>query len=487
MRWFVGRSTWWCDFCVVSKLVPQKEYSGKSMHRRLKIFVSYSNDYNPRTTLRPRPYCDSFSSNCPVTPSYMSALEACNLYVGGKLFLQWRANDNDSPMVLAIVTRVELFHDMNPSHLSVLVTRQNLSDVSDNTLQLTIHQYDSATIPSICYSDSGETVVWSLPPGSVMKLPGSASSSLHSPSAYSLMHQPTMSNAYSRPIRAISSDAYASLSKFPVVSGKNLEELNNRIRCDLRAKTTCSLLEWESLVQHVTVRLNIPVCQDPKYDARDVPRYDVDEMSLHFATLHGLLRIFRHFTTSNIRRLIVKDKKRRKRRHANGLHAFANNGVRMVQVIGENVCKRELFAFTIGSVFQPEATQSPGFRYPLLYRTSNSWNYRDRMFQEELQIEWKNTTELKLLQASEEGHANKEQHQRKSRQGRKRVTESFLGFRWIRSKDLKAAATNLQSFNPDDVYGTLHFCAPSTVFVGALFGPDILKLVHEQLAVFDLQ
>ena len=81
------------------------------------------------------------------------------------------------------------------------------------------------------------------------------------------------------------------------------------------------------------------------------------------------------------------------------------------------------------------------------------------MFQEELQIEWKNTTELKLLQASEEGHANKEQHQRKSRQGRKRVIESFLVFRWIRSKDLKAAATNFQSFNPDDVYGTLPLCS----------------------------
>ena len=181
-----------------------------------------------------------------------------------------------------------------------------------------------------------------------------------------------MLHAYSQPLRSISTGTYAVLSQFPIVSQAALDEAGSRIRRDLRANTSCSLLEWDSLIQYVSVERNQSVRHEPKYNARDVPRYDVDEMTMHFATLRGLLGIFRHFTTRNIRRLIVKEKFRRKRRNRAGSKSFSPSARQLVQVIGDIISSNQTFKFSIGSVFQPGSRLSPGFRYPVLFRPSNA-------------------------------------------------------------------------------------------------------------------
>ena len=106
------------------------------------------------------------------------------------------------------------------------------------------------------------------------------------------------------------------------------------------------------------------------------------------------------------------------------------------------------------------------------------------MFEVDLQIDWKSPDDLQLLQSTEANHPLLPPPKR--RQGRKRLTESLLGLRWVRAKDLPGTAAHLHSFNADDVYGTLHFCAPSIVFAGSMFAPQILKLINEHANVVDV-
>ena len=107
----------------------------------------------------------------------MSALQACGLHVGSKIFLRWDPLDFESPMVLGIISCVELLEDMNPSRLSVHVVRQHRTDDCDNAILLTIQQHDPSVLPALIYTQTGGSVAWSLPSGSVIKALGAVRSS----------------------------------------------------------------------------------------------------------------------------------------------------------------------------------------------------------------------------------------------------------------------------------------------------------------------
>ena len=232
--------------------------------------------------------------------------------------------------------------------------------------------------------------------------------------------------------------------------------------------------------------MQIRVRHEPAFVAENVPRYDEDEMTLHFPSLRNLLRVFRHLTVAHVRRLMVKEKVRRKRRRSAERLSFAARAMDLVQVIGECVSQGKLFAFTVGSVFQPGLETETEFRYPVLLRSCEHWNNRDRMFEDELSLLWKTPRDLQDIRDAAEQDKAGSAEQETRRRSRKRIKESFLGFKWVKNVEKGPIRSLFHSFDPSDIHGELHFCAPSTVFVGSLYAPDVLRLCSQEPGLIDL-
>ena len=213
-----------------------------------------------------------------------------------------------------------------------------------------------------------------------------------------------------------------------------------------------------------------------------MPRYDQCEMQISFAMLHSLLSVFRHLTTDAVLKLVLKTKKRRRRR-TRGITQLARGGdAELLQVIGDFVCKEGGIAFTIGSNFNRNVTMTPGFQFPVLYRHTNDWDNRDRKFVLDITLQWMSEDLLRPLKdATEEMERINVPEPRAG----KRVKETFMGFKWIRSSEYDSKSQRFHSFNSNDVHGTLLFCVPSTVFVGSLYVSEITQLCKVSLQGFN--
>ena len=397
--------------------------------------------------------------------------------------MRWNPKLVMEPLVPVVVTSAELASDMNPRHLRVVVSRVHHMEKDDNALELDIHQHNDISIPHVTMQKTGEEVVWTLCSRTIVR--GASQSGVGAeilPASVISTSQDILS-AFARPLRFMSYAVQKGLSQMPSVSAKDKNVLGNYLRKDIRTKTPCTLLEWESIVQHVVRRLCIPVHHEPEYDIRDVPRYDIEEMTLFFPTLHGLLRLFRHLTLGTLRNMVYKEKgPRRQRGSKSARHSQTVEGPDLVQLIGEFVSQRGVFAFTIGSCFYPKANLSPRFLYPVLFRESDEWNNLDRMFVHELDIKLLDIASLTALQEQ------REEDNIQSRKGsRKRIRETFLGLKWVRDSKHDFRALRFHSFNADDIQGTLHLCVPSVVFVGRSYAPQIKALVSTASGIFDLR
>ena len=224
---------------------------------------------------------------------------------------------------------------------------------------------------------------------------------------------------------------------------------------------------------------------DTEYEPRNVPRYDVNEMAIHFPTVHSFLSLFRHLTSMSLTRIIMKEKTRRKRRKVSeDSWAEGHSGVQTLQLLGDYVSQQDEMVFTIGSVFQPGITPSETFQYPVLHRVSKTWNNLDRVFKHPLALEW--MTPERLLEVYNREKEHVQEIPTRSRVDRKRVTETFLGFKWIKSSEQHERTSAFHSSDANEIHGDLHFCAPRVIFVGALLVPDILRLCESTPSVFDL-
>ena len=410
----------------------------------------------------------------------MSALEACRLFVGAEFFMRWDQKDEQAPLQAVKIHRVELFADLNPRRLLLHVFRKTTEEGEKNDVRLTVYQTDPARTPTLSFTDSGATVSWALP-AETQQAPSFLSSTLLDNGTK--FEKQNFSASYYRPIRSMSSDVFSKLMEFPVVSRKDIESFGNLIHRDLRAETSCTLMEWESLVRHVTSSLHVNVRHEPAFVHENVPRYDEYDMTIHFQSLRSILRVFRHLTLQHVRQLAIKVRTRRKRRCSKEDGALPPEENKLVQVVGECVSKEDEFAFTVGSAFQPGMDVDPCYRYPVLYRPCSEWNNRDRMFEHDLIFEWKTQQELQSIRDRESTILPVRSQAMQG--GKKRVRESYLGFKWIRKVQKRVRSSIDPSLNAEDIHGTLHFCAPSTVFVGSLFVPDVLRLCSEDRGLFN--
>ena len=407
----------------------------------------------------------------------MSVLEACGLFVGAEFYLRWNAKQSVEPFVPVVIMQAKLTADMNPRKLNVLASRKyRLGEEEADSLALQIYQHDEGGIPSICEAKTGQEMVWTLSKDTMVRGKRYEHADLDNLLRSSSASSTDILTAYTRPIRALSYSVYNKLVKFPSIPSRESSVPGNCIRSDIRADTSCSLMEWESLVQRVCRSLNIPVQHDPLFSARDVPRYDKPEMSLYFPTLHSLLRLFRHLTVDGIRKIIYKEKKKRRR--------GKSSGSELLQVVGDVVCQENAFLFTIGSRYYSDIPMSSHFKFPVLYRETMEWDELDRMFVHDLQFQWMKGPSVRSFKEEEDGIDALLQ-----KPGRKRIRESFMGLKWIRSaeQDAKKKKTmRFHSFNANDVHGVLHFCVPSFVFVDSLYIPQIKALISKSTEAFDL-
>ena len=413
----------------------------------------------------------------------MSALEACGLYLGAELFVRWNPKIAMEPLVPVVVTSAELTSDMNPRHLHVVVSRVSRVETGENTLKFDVLQETDDGIPFVTMQKTGEEVVWTLCSRTMVR--GVTQSGLYSGNqiGVSISSTPDMKTAYARPLRTLSYSVQTNLYKFPCVSVREMDGLGNYLRRDIRSHTACTLLEWESIVQYVVRKLAIPVQHEPSYRVRDVPRYDLAEMTLQFPTLHSLLRLFRHLTLDTIRNIIYKEKTRRRRKVSSSVRRGPEqNGPELVQLVGDFVSQSGIFAFTIGSRFYPEAKMPRRFLYPVLFRESDEWNNLDRMFVHDLDVKLLDEPSLSALQE----HRREDSPPARKR-GRKRVYDSFMGLKWVRDAAHNGRSMRFHSFNADEIQGELHFCVPTFVFLGQSYAPKIRSLVNAATGIFDLR
>ena len=417
----------------------------------------------------------------------MSALEACRLHVGARFFMRWEPKDEDAPLQCVVVYRVEMFADLNPRRLLVHVMRKNINSDGSAGVNLTIHQRDAKRAPTITFTETGELVSWAMPP---QELEGGKSHALsisrpmNAHDVRSSSEDSNFNTDYLRPIRTLSYKVYDVLSEFPAVSGRDIESFGSMIHKDLRACTSCTLQEWESLVWYVSTVLRINVRHQPEFVAENVPRYDEDDMTIHFLTLRNLLLVFRHLTVQHVRSIVVKEKTRRKRLRATGNDAFSTRGTELVQVIGDCVSRDRVFAFTVGSVFQPGIEVDADFRYPVLFRSCEHWNNRDRMFEDELSLLWKTPQEIQSIWDDSPNTSTSAGNEKRPRE-RSRIKESFLGFKWVKDAEKGPVRSLFHSFDARNIQGNLHFCVPSIVFVGSLYAPHVLRLCSEERGLFN--
>ena len=419
----------------------------------------------------------------------MSALEACNLYVGASFFLRWDPFDNSAPLIQVYINRVDICADRNPRRLLVFVTREHPSPEGDNVLRLTIHQKDSHSEPYMSYTGSGEQVTWSLPPENALHFPVNQRKEHAIPSQFPLdrrlVHGEGISSSFSRPLRFLSQDIQKGLERFPSISKKDMTVHGNYVRQDVRASADCTLHEWEELVQTIVDDKKTNVRHEPAYEVRNVPRYDESEMSVHFPSVQCLLALFRHLTAFNLRRLILKIKKARKRRRNDEDDSVHPSGPQSIQLLGDYVSQRDEMTFTIGTLYQPGLALPESATYPVLHRSSNKWNNLERVFQCPLTLNWMTPEELRLKHEREQAKDSEGKNGKKPRSGRKRISESFLGFKWIRTAEENGRSSTFYNFDANDINGVLHFCAPSVVFTGNLMVPDILRLYESSPSIFD--
>ena len=292
--------------------------------------------------------------------------------------------------------------------------------------------------------------------------------------------------AFRRPIRALSYKVYSALSKFPTVSVTDRRVHANRVRKDIRESTSCSLEEWESLVQHVTSRLQLPVQHEPSFCLADVPRYDTSEMCIQFPTVAHLLRVFRHLTRSNLRELTIKRKIRRRRKRKVESTGRTGTDLQMIQVLGDYISEFNVFSFVIGGCFLDQVQLPPTYRYPVLFRESLEWNDLDRLYEDDMELRMMERCNVERMY-NDEGAGVPQRLPKKSaikKGGRKRIRESFFGFKWIRGAEQDSRTVSFHSFNACDVHGELHFCVPSTVFIGDIYAKDINRLLDRNMDIF---
>ena len=423
----------------------------------------------------------------------MSALEACKLFVGASFYLRWDPGESTAPLIPVYIHRVDIGADRSPRNLVVFVTRETPSPNGDNVRCLSIIQKDAESIPSMCYNPSGDAVIWSLPPANALACPEKHGTTVQpfSTSACKRSANATSSTSFNRPLRAISSHIFNELEKFPAVPQKEIHTHSTCIRRDIRDKTSCTLWEWEELVRFVKTEIRLCVRHEPEYELRDVPRYDIQEMTMNFRTIRDLLSLFKHLTSDTLRQFIMKEKKNRKRRRVLDSECDDVSGVNLVRLLGDFVSDQRIIsenvpvAFTVGSVYQHCLNMDEHFKYPVLYRECAKWNDLERMYEFPLQLQWMAPGSLHNIQQTTKDVVLCQE--KPLRRGRRRVSESFLGLKWIRSIDQSMRTTSFHSIDASDIQGTLHFCIPAIIFVGGLLVPDIKRLLETTPRVFDLR
>ena len=411
----------------------------------------------------------------------MSVLSSSGLSIATKLFIKWDPHDHESGLIPAMVTAIKMGTDLNPYCLEVEITRLQGVAGEDSSALFALQQREGEAMPSLTFAKTGMDATWSLPPGAAVQSRITAPMSGNHLATTGVNGD--LFRSYTRPIRVLSSRVQNVLGRFPPVSAKATQVNANMIRQDLRADTSCTLLEWESLVIYVTRTLNIPIEHSPPYIALDVPRYDECEMRISFSTFHSLLKVFRHLTAKDVLKMVVKTKKRR-RRHTRGKKQLSmGREGDILQLVGNFVCQQDGFAFTVGSMFNMGIPGTSRLQYPVLYRHTNDWDNRDRKYVHDLSLKYMTYDLLRPLQESADEVEKREEPE--PRAGRKRVNESFMGFKWIRAKE-EDTRMHFHSFNPNEVNGTLHFCVSSTVFVGPYYVSEITRLCKDGLRDFNL-
>ena len=391
------------------------------------LFLNPFNFYRSPQTYFPHHQAQPFrqSTHSCSNKRDMSLLESSRLMSAQKIYLQWDPKSPVSHPVPAVVTAVRMGPDMNPCRLYIEVTRLEKRDCEDATTTLVLQEGKNADKPSLVILDSQDAVTWSTHPETTLR-------QLKEMTKFKSWNQlDRMEDGFRRPIRVLSYEVQYKISRFPVVSTKDMSKHANIVQRDITASTSCTLLEWESLSKHISTSLNLPVVHFPIYGMQDVPRHDTVEMRILFSTIHDILKVFIHFTSGNVYKMMVKSKTRRGRRTKAANQFCAGGNVDLFQIIGNFVTRQNGFAFTVGAMFNPKISMRPGFRYPVLARASNEWNNLDRRFTDEITLEWISESELQAVCQTDTAYdAAREGGQ--SRIGRKKkMTEPFLGFKWI--------------------------------------------------------
>ena len=327
----------------------------------------------------------------------MSLLQACGLDLGCSFFMRWQSSRASEPLVPVVVLKAEVFEDISRSRIKLRVRRRKNGEEEDNECDLQLVHNEESSVPSMSFVETEEDVYWTLSPNHLVQGAESTSGGVVS-TGLDLGGEHIARNAFRRPIRAILYVVNSILSKFPTVSLSDMRVHAHRVRKELRANTSCSLEEWESLVQYITNTLKLPAEHDPPYCAADVPRYDTTEMCLQFGTLVQLLKVFRHLTRSNLRKLAIKRKtiRRRRRKTADGTGSPVTI-FDMVELIGDYVGEHKAFAFVVGGTYLENIHLPTTYRFPMLFRESMEWNDCDRMFEDELELRMMKRAEVQSV------------------------------------------------------------------------------------------
>ena len=128
----------------------------------------------------------------------------------------------------------------------------------------TISRHRDGHLPSVTFVDGGEAVVWTLSTNEFSQGADNIGKDIGNEHSESSVER-IGAKSFRRPIRALSHKVNSALSKFPTVSMSDRRVHAHRVRKDIRESTPCSLEEWESLVQHVTSRLKLPVQHEPAF------------------------------------------------------------------------------------------------------------------------------------------------------------------------------------------------------------------------------
>ena len=155
-------------------------------------------------------------------------------------------------------------------------------------------------------------------------------------------------------------------------------------------------------------------------------------------------------------------------------------GTSRISLYDNYVSEKDVFVLVIGGSYKSDYQRST---YPILLRETMLWEDRDRIFEDPLELKVMECTEVQSIRSIKVVKQKPGEPTRKRsipKRSRRRVRDAFFGLKWVSNEEINTTTARFDSFNAYDANGTLHFCVPSTIFVGEMYMKDLRPLFDSE-------